>query len=322
MTDLNEQILQACDASEMLSVDQVQELWSGYGQILRYSLLGGKRPSVIVKHIQFPQASRHPRGWNTTLSHERKLKSYQVESYWYQHYASGVNGRSKLPELLHAAHTADGLLLVMEDLNATGFSLRHTPATITMDGAKACLSWLAHFHARHLHQKPVGLWSTGTYWHLNTRPDEWNAMNDRGLKDAAKAIDAQLNGAQYQTIVHGDAKLANFCFAPSGEVAAVDFQYVGGGCGVKDVAYFISSCYDGPQCEELAPTLLKHYFHQLEVAMDNPAEFKQVKDEWMALYPFAWADFTRFLDGWSPGHWKVHAYSKRMTLEALKALNL
>jgi len=40
--------------------------------------------------------------------------------------------------------------------------------------------------------------------------------------------------------VHGDAKLANFCFSRDGKkVAAVDFQYVDGGCGMKDLSRII-----------------------------------------------------------------------------------
>lgn len=34
-----------------------------------------------------------------------------------------------------------------------------------------------------------GLWEVGTYWHLETRPDEWEQMGNIALKDAATAID-------------------------------------------------------------------------------------------------------------------------------------
>ena len=45
-----------------------------------------------------------------------------------------------------------------------------------------------------------------------------------------------------------------------------------------------------------------------------------LEEDWRALYPVAWTDFYRFLKGWSPGHWKIHGYSARMTRAALDAL--
>ena len=319
--DIDQHILDVTGASAISRTQSVQTLWSGYGEIKRYILEGGKYPSVIVKHIRLQGDDNHPRAWNTNISHQRKLKSYQVERTWYQHYASKTDDLCRLPQSLHALDTEHELLLIMEDLNASGFPIRITPNTVSLDDAKYCLTWLAHFHAKFMNTQPEGLWSIGTYWHLDTRPDEWQRMGNLALKNAAKRIDERLNLAKFKTLVHGDAKLANFCFGTNGQVAAVDFQYVGQGCGMKDVAYFISSCFEEYECEKHEKELLDHYFNQLEIAMNNNTDFQSVKKEWIALYPYAWADFYRFLDGWSPGHWKMHQYSARITHEVIGEIN-
>jgi len=165
---------------------------------------------------------------------------------------------------------------------------------------------------------PDGLWATGTYWHLATRPDEFDALDDGPLKSSAAIIDRQLSASAFQTLVHGDAKLANFCFAPDGPVAGVDFQYVGGGCGMKDVAYFIGSCLDESACERLEAQILNTYFEclQNELAERNDA----LEREWRSLYRVAWADFHRFLKGWSPSHWKLNSYSERVTAAVINGL--
>ena len=49
--------------------------------------------------------------------------------------------------------------------------------------------------------------------------------------------------------------------------------------------------------------------------------FGALEDDWRALYPIAWTDFYRFLQGWSPGHWKLHRYSERLAREVLEALD-
>ena len=78
----------------------------------------------------------------------------------------------------------------------------------------------------------------------------------------------KLSAAKYQSLVHGDAKLANFCFTANGErVAVLDFQYVGGGCGMKDVAYFVGSCLDEASCEKREDAILDTYFASLGEAL-------------------------------------------------------
>ncbi|MGR9053668.1 MAG: phosphotransferase, partial [Gammaproteobacteria bacterium] len=298
-------------------------LWSGYGSIVRYVLQGGSVDSVIVKHIRLAPQGRHPRGWNTDMSHRRKLHSYQVETAWYSHWSERCDAACRIPACVAFFEQDDELLIVLEDLDAAGFPGRRSH--VNASEMQACLAWLANFHATFMGEQPEGLWPTGTYWHLQTRPDEWAALNDIALKNAAEAIDRKLRNSPYQTFVHGDAKLANFCFSRDGKkVAAVDFQYVGGGCGIKDVAYFIGSCLNDDECQRHEASLLDGYFRALKNALRAKAktvDAEAVEQDWRALFPVAWTDFHRFLKGWSPGHWKIHSYSERLAREVIGRLN-
>ena len=314
-------VLEATRATRIMHSEKVQTLWSGYGEIKRYFLEGGTYPSVIVKHIRWPEESNHPRGWNTAISHQRKLKSYQVETNWYRHFASQTDSSCKVPQVLDVKGDSNEVVLMMEDLNPSGYHIRLTPKEVSLEDVKNCLTWLANFHATFMESVPEGLWPIGTYWHLETRPDEWKKMENEELKAAASKIDSKLNQAQFQTLVHGDAKLANFCFSADDRVAAVDFQYVGRGCGMKDVAYLISSCFDDETSAIYEEELLSHYFSSLSESWDTAIDFQSVKEEWLILYPYAWADFYRFLDGWSPGHWKMHGYSEKLTQQVLNDLS-
>lgn len=320
MTEINHQILETCNASAIIRTEPVQTLWSGYGEIMRYFLKGGKYPTVIAKHIQLQDDKIHPKGWNTELSHQRKLTSYQVERRWYQHFASKTDNNCRVPESYLTLENGSSFLLIMEDLNQSGYPDRMHHNDVTLEAAKTCLGWLAHFHGKFMGSEGKGLWPVGTYWHLDTRPDELAKIRNTSLKMVAKDIDEQLNNATFKTLVHGDAKLANFCFGESNKIAAVDFQYVGRGCGMKDVAYFISSCFHEEDCEIYEQELLQQYFNVLEVSIDNHIDYQSLKREWEKLYKFAWADFYRFLDGWSPGHWKMHQYSQRITQEVIDEL--
>lgn len=297
---------------------KIQTLWSGYGEIVRVHLEGSQQhPSVVVKHVKFPVESDHPGGWNTDLSHTRKVRSYHVETHWYQNYST--NQSCRIPACLASCSRGDEMLIVLEDLDVAGYDQRRS--SISDRETRACLSWLAHFHALFLGVPPDGLWPVGTYWHLETRPDELEAMDHAELKSAAADIDKTLTQCRFKTIVHGDAKLANFCFSKNGqEVAAVDFQYVGGGCGMKDVVYFLGSCMEERECEKRVPDLLEFYFSELKNGVEKDVDFRALEKEWREMFAFAWTDFHRFLLGWMPGHWKINRYSKRLTKEVLNKL--
>mgnify|MGYP000226583911 CR=1 FL=1 len=311
-------ILQSTEASTLATEEVIQELWSGYGKILRISLENAPVESVVVKHVELPVYKNHPRGWNSDIGHERKVKSYKVETEWYTHYSK--NSSARLPQCLAIESQIDEVLMVLEDLDAAGFPLRKH--SVSWEEISSCLEWLAQFHASYLGKSPDGLWKIGTYWHLNTRPQELAKLDDQNLKEAAPLIDEKLNASVFKTFVHGDAKLANFCFAQNGEVAAVDFQYVGGGCGMKDVAYFVGSCLKEVDCERLENQILDTYFSFLHSALSErnlgAKNIELLEKEWRSLYRVAWADFHRFIKGWSPGHWKINSYSERITAEVIK----
>lgn len=304
-------------ARGVLGSELVQSLWSGYGSIVRLRLDGWEKNStVIVKHIAPPKADKaNPRGWSGDIAHGRKIRSYEVESNWYRTQSKDCDSECRVPKCFAAEEFADGRILILEDLDATGFDARH--GRLTDRQLNACLAWLARFHATFLGRDASGLWPVGTYWHLATRPDEFAAMNEGPLKEAAAAIDERLTRCKFQTFVHGDAKVANFCFDDSaGRVAAVDFQYVGGGCGMKDIAYFLGSCLPDEQLSARIDELLAFYFAQLRRYVDSSVA-DSVVDEWTALFPWAWADFHRFLDGWCSTHPKLTDFSHGMVRSVL-----
>lgn len=173
----------------------------------------------------------------------------------------------------------------------------------------ACIKWLASFHAKYLDTKSDLLWEIGTYWHLDTRPDELELLEDKDLKKFAQIIDDELKNTKYQTIVHGDAKLANFCFDVHGtSCAAVDFQYIGHGCGMKDLAYFMSSAIEPEVSENMEDWVLDTYFKELKKSLKHyhpNFDAQELEYEWRPLFSVAWADFQRFIKGWSPNHFKI-----------------
>lgn len=317
-------IAEATGARSARRGERIQSLWSGYGEIFRVHLTGGDVPTAIVKSVKPPSRLRRTK---SDLSHVRKCRSYDVETAWYRGFATRCDATCRVPALLASQVATDAWLFVLEDLDAAGFpERRRDPQGRELE---LCLAWLASFHARFLGVAPNGLWKTGTYWHLATRPDELAAIDDVALREAAPVIDRMLRTCSFQTLVHGDAKPANFCFAPrAGGVAAVDFQYVGGGCGMKDVAYLLS---DPAGSEATSLRQLDVYFAHLREAIaadakrrttegGAPVDVDALETEWRSLYPIACADFYRFLAGWAKEHWRSHGHGQRLVRTVLRAL--
>lgn len=319
-------VARATGASAVELGERVQALWSGYGEIRRATLADKPVASVIVKYVVPPSARGHTAA--EARSHRRKLRSYEIESAFYREYAPRCGGDCRVPLAVHAGVVQERTLLVLEDLDAAGFHVRR--ARVSETELRACLRWLAAFHATFLGVRPESLWKVGSYWHLATRPDELGALADVALRRAAPLLDARLNRARYRTLIHGDAKLQNFCFsAGGGTVAAVDFQYVGGGVGVKDVAYFLTSCLSPRELDRDAERHLDAYFRELRSALQHrssdhataggPIDDALLEAEWRELYPVACADFCRFLRGWA-GEGTRDEYLERVTRAVLQQL--
>lgn len=306
---------------KLISTNILQTLWSGYGELLRLQF---ENKSIIVKYVKLPKTYSHPKGWNTDVSHKRKIHSYNVEVNWYKEFSATVDERCRIPQGLQYIKEDNKWLIVMEDLASIG--LQYTTQNASKKHLISSLSWLANFHAKYMGKRSEFVWDIGTYWHLDTRLDELEALKDGELKNNAKQINSILNNVKYQTIVHGDAKLANFCFNYDGtKCAAVDFQYVGHGCGMKDLIYFMSSSIEPNQSAQMQEWVLNTYFSKLNKALKNYQPHLNrdaIEEEYRAIYTIAWADFYRFLKGWSPNHYKINEYSQEITQKALATIKL
>lgn len=309
----------------------MQSLWSDYGEIARYYSPKNKL-NFIVKVINLHKVDKHPRGFNTEFAHQRKLSSYQNEIQFYQHFSCLCDDNCRVPKYYFHTSNKQQIVLAMEDLNQAGFSIRKLGIGVKngtnerIEVIEKVLKWLAYFHMRFMQEDISVCWPEGSYWHLATRPSEYKKMHDSALKKYALKISEHLKNARFQCLVHGDAKLANFCFnedTGSNKIAAVDFQYTGRGAGIKDVAYLLGSCLDNENLKQYAEGLLEIYFeharkaayhHKLKVDMDA------FEAEYRVLYKFAWADFERFLAGWAPQHYKLTEYSSQLTQAAIQAL--
>ncbi len=341
--DLTPILLQHFAAIGAEKIETVQSLWSGYGELARYQLhyqdnisRSASPKHIIVKWIAPPDSDKHPRGWHTDIGHQRKLTSYQVEANWYQKWAIKCIELPAIPAcygvITPNKDKPEESLIIMSDLDTLGYFNR--PSSLSPQQAKPCLAWLAQFHSASIvdtdktvlaDDHPKGLWPIGCYWHLATRTQELERMPESALKDAAWILDDRLNNTRFTSLVHGDAKLANFCFNhDASKVAGVDFQYTGAGCGVRDLCYFLGSVFNEQELEEYAALLTDYYFSQLKLEVANKLNLTQVTElerEWRGLVPTAWADFERFLIGWSPGHKKLNGYSAKMTQLTLKEID-
>lgn len=292
--DWSDWVLEQTGANCISSADRVQTLWGGYGELWRLGLEGGVAKFVILKRIAPPECAEE------SESHLRKSRSYEVEQAWYAGVSHHCADVCRLARCLGIEQGERGAYILMEDLQWAGFTPRSQPSEAeTLTG----LDWLARFHSRFLRTEWPQLWEQGTYWHLETRREEFRRTPDGVLKNMAQSLHHQLKGTRFLTLVHGDAKTTNFCWNDDGEAAAVDFQYVGGGCGIRDVALFLDRAVGRERLQREEEHWLRHYFERLRAALredGHSALASELVQEWNDLYPVAWTDYARFRQGWGP----------------------
>ena len=269
---------------ERVSERSIARLWSGMGNIYEVNAYQCNGCCMIVKYIQ-------PRLENDMdLADKRKLDSYQVEAAFYDRYAADFikHHGIQVPRPLKVEQIGTSIVICMtrlENANMDNFA----------DGV---IRWLANFHAVTWKKNFPDLQPIGSYWYLDTRPDEHKKMPSHGwegrLKRAARPIDEYLKRDSLQCLIHGDAKDANV-MAADGQIAMCDFQYCGKGSPLKDVAYFLVSSVN-PQEEQ---RLLDLYYHSLCEKL--PLEQRPTREHLNDNLGLAYCDYARFMSGW--GFW-------------------
>ena len=186
-----------------------------------------------------------------------------------------------------------------------------------------------------INERLNGLWRSGTYWTLDRRRHELDTMVrtyekeyrsrvireydglgediknlSRRLHSVAEELHARLSPGKHNpphwfTIVHGDAKGANILLRRDHEetytASLLDFQWVGGGLGCRDIAYFMISAVE-PKALEREQELLRYYFTERRACILQHTKKIKAKlmswDEFLERYEIALCDFMRWLCGY------------------------
>jgi hypothetical protein len=276
---------------QLQSMQTIQSLWAGYGEICRVfaNPIGSRDPPrpYILKLVNPPPTKADDEG------HTRKILSYQVEQYFYSHLAPQMPTTLPVAECFASInkHNTDGTsmtAMLLSDLREQYPVAGEKRDVLTTIQAHAALDWLSGFHgfwwlrvksldSSSLVLPPLdevrrdgqdatnkSVWLNGGYTYLATRrkeystlatdyDSEWNEPltdwvdgEDVSISEIAAAfLSPTLAGwapiESYQTLIHGDVKSENMFTSSSGEeVAFYDFQYVGLGLGVCDLAKFFT----------------------------------------------------------------------------------
>jgi aminoglycoside phosphotransferase (APT) family kinase protein len=297
-----------------IRITSVCRLWAGMGYIYELNF-GSTMTSLIVKCVD-PDPDQVE-----SLGGRRKAASYKVEAHFYEAYAIRLIDDHGLqlprPHLVecNGDHRTTVCMSKLEQRSAGNNNNNNNHSGVD----KAVIVWLAKLHAVTWGHDAEGLQPIGSYWYLDTRPDEHASMPKNGwqgrLKRAARAIDSRLQRDPMQCIIHGDAKEDNILWCNNdGEamVAMCDFQYCGRGPPTRDLAYFLCTSTDPDEEDALLLLYYEELIKNLSDAMTRPS-LEQLKES----LELAYCDYARFMSGW--GFWG-NDISKRV-VKLLKRLD-
>ena len=358
-SDINITIHDAVD----LHIRTMCRLWAGMGHIYKIDVpknisdtkkkVGSRKSSssstdksmmaLIIKHIVLPKNSS-----KQSLSDQRKTDSYYVEANFYESLAplliSKYNVTVPIPYFIERPSTnveasaTKNISKTNEIVIAMSYVENDRTNTFTMKQQRdTVLTWLANFHAVFWGTenadeavRTYGLQPEGTYWYLNTRPDEHVAMPHTGwmgrLKMAARAIADYLQHRDtYQCILHGDAKEANIIYStkPSGKnsdancvATFCDFQYCGKGSLTKDLVYYLMRFDD--KDDDNMDDAMEFYLEQLSKRLPPNVTAPTLEDLQISL-SLAYCDLYRFMIGW--GNWGSNNRPNQRVVEILNQLD-
>lgn len=237
------------------------------GSVFRLTLTGDGVPDTLLAKL--PAADPAARQLLTGV--------YRAEVRFYAEIAATV--RARVPHCHYAATAADGaeFTLLLEDLAPAkpGDQL----AGCAADQARAAVRNLAGLHAPR--------WCDPTLERIDglarTTPDEAAVLADlygpavdifidrlgdhltpddtATLRACVGTVEQWIRARRDRfALVHGDYRLDNLLFAPTGEVAAVDWQTLGLGLPARDLAYFLATSLD-PEPRRAAERDLVRAYH-------------------------------------------------------------
>ena len=251
--------------------------------------------TIIAKCPSTDESSRHI---------AKLVRNYELEISWYRDLAAitPVN----CPECFHAEIDTNGIdfVLLLDDRAPAGQGdqlLGANDAQMRPAIAEMALLHAAHWNSDILHRYEWLNYSTankelvrqllpglypGFCQRYKGRLSSEILDMGQGLVDNIGAyLDTQ---TAVRTVVHGDFRLDNLLFSPNGKVTVVDWQTVGTGSPMADLAYFIGTSIADPAAREASERgLFEHYLAQLALAGVSAS----AEDNWHDYRLYAFSGF-------------------------------